>query len=438
VVRRATGRGLSSVRGSVAALRNPRPVLTDNGKQFTGRFTKPRPAEVLFEQICRRNGIEALNTKPRSPTTTGKVERFHQTLRRELLDEVETWPDLATVQAAVDAFRHEYNTDRPHQSLNMAFPADRFKPRSPDALPLWLPSSVASALPAVEPPAELARPTAPARLSDALPVPTGVSAHGEPLDLAVEVDRMVPTSGNLAICGQQFWLGPNRAGTTVTFWLDATVVHLLIDGSRLKTVPSRLTVAQLRRLLDDGGRPAGPPPIRAGVAASGSPVEVDRLVNATGLIGLAGRQHPVGVQFAGRRITVRLDHGVLQLVADGKLLRSLPNPLTPAELSRLRDARPAGPAPSTPSHPLTVERRVSNRGAIAVARQRIQVGMAYAGRTVAVESTDSTWRIRDGDILILEAAGTTTKSIARFKVRKPERPRRGNSGASTRTCAAHS
>ena len=31
----------------------PSEVLTDNGKQFTGRFTKPRPAEVLFERICR-------------------------------------------------------------------------------------------------------------------------------------------------------------------------------------------------------------------------------------------------------------------------------------------------------------------------------------------------------------------------------------------------
>jgi transposase InsO family protein len=54
----------------------PSEVLTDNGKQFTGRFTKPRPAEVLFERICRENGIVARNTKPRTPTTTGKVERF--------------------------------------------------------------------------------------------------------------------------------------------------------------------------------------------------------------------------------------------------------------------------------------------------------------------------------------------------------------------------
>lgn len=52
-------------------------VLTDNGKQFTGRFNRPRPAEVLFERICRENGIVARNAKPRTPTTTGKVERFH-------------------------------------------------------------------------------------------------------------------------------------------------------------------------------------------------------------------------------------------------------------------------------------------------------------------------------------------------------------------------
>ena len=37
----------------------PAEVLTDNGKQFTGRFTRPRPAEVLFERVCREHGITA-------------------------------------------------------------------------------------------------------------------------------------------------------------------------------------------------------------------------------------------------------------------------------------------------------------------------------------------------------------------------------------------
>lgn len=59
-----------------------------------------------------------LVTQPATPTTTGKIERFPPTLRRELLDDVATWPDLDSVQAAIDAFRHEYNTDRPHRSLD--------------------------------------------------------------------------------------------------------------------------------------------------------------------------------------------------------------------------------------------------------------------------------------------------------------------------------
>ncbi|MFC5219607.1 DDE-type integrase/transposase/recombinase [Streptomyces coerulescens] len=75
----------------VSAMRRygvPSEVLTDHGKQFTGRFAKPLPVEVMFERICRQNGITARLTKPRSPTTTGKIERFHKTLRREFLDHV--------------------------------------------------------------------------------------------------------------------------------------------------------------------------------------------------------------------------------------------------------------------------------------------------------------------------------------------------------------
>src|SRR5919202_1390338 len=112
VMRRATGRAVcAAFAEALHRFGIPDEVLTDNGKQFTGRFTKPRPAEVMFERICRENGIIARHTKPRTPTTTGKVERFHQTLPRELLDTVQVWPDLATAQAAVDAFRAEYNTN---------------------------------------------------------------------------------------------------------------------------------------------------------------------------------------------------------------------------------------------------------------------------------------------------------------------------------------
>src|SRR3954449_4481641 len=93
-------------------------------------------------------------------------------------------------------------------------------------------------------------------------------------------------------------------------------------------------------------------------------VEVDRTISACGLLGLAGRQHPVGYHLAGRRVTARLDHGVLHLLDhDRTVLRSLPNPLPPADLARLRDARPAGPAPAPATSLVRVDRRISSHSA---------------------------------------------------------------------------
>ncbi len=92
---------------------------------FTGRFGS-QPVEVMFDRICRENGISHRHAAVRSPTTTGKIERFHQSLRREFLAG-RTFPSLAAAQAALDAWVHEYNTERPHQALEMATPAERFR-----------------------------------------------------------------------------------------------------------------------------------------------------------------------------------------------------------------------------------------------------------------------------------------------------------------------
>ncbi len=88
----------------------PDQVLTDNGKVFTGRFAQP-PVEVLFD---------------RSPTTTGKIERFHKTLRLEL-NTKQVFKNLTTAQEALDEWVVYYNTQRPHRSLDDATPASRFK-----------------------------------------------------------------------------------------------------------------------------------------------------------------------------------------------------------------------------------------------------------------------------------------------------------------------
>src|SRR5664279_5150118 len=117
------GRGMALVvlskvalAGALARFGVPEEILTDNGKQFTGRFGKG--GEVLFDKIRRHNGITHRLTQPASPTTTGKIERFQLTLRRELLDDHEPFGSRATAQAAVDEFARAYNADRPHQALD--------------------------------------------------------------------------------------------------------------------------------------------------------------------------------------------------------------------------------------------------------------------------------------------------------------------------------
>src|SRR5216683_3577275 len=114
--------------GFTSALRThgvPAQVLTDNGKVFTGRFAQP-PVEVLFDRICRENGVDHILTQPRSPTTTGKIERFHKTLRVEF-NTRQVFRNLKTAQEALDKWVTYYNTQRPHQALEDATPDSRFR-----------------------------------------------------------------------------------------------------------------------------------------------------------------------------------------------------------------------------------------------------------------------------------------------------------------------
>ena len=292
VVARATGRAVCLA--FAAALRRfgvPGEVLSDNGKQFTDRFGKG--GEVLFDRICRDNGITHRLTQPRHPTTTGKIERFHGSLRRELLDDAVPFTDLAAAQTAIDAWVSEYNTTRPHQAIGMAAPAERFSTAAAqaeqDLLPLRLPAVLALA---TAPPAS----TLPAGPDDETPVPTAVRVYdGGP----VEFERVVPASGNMQVARRQFWLGPDRSGLTVTFWASTGVIHLLIAGARIKTVRSHLSAADLTALAAQGARPAGPPPLPP--AEPGAAIEVDRIVSKDGAVHLGGRYVLAAEILGGRR-----------------------------------------------------------------------------------------------------------------------------------------
>jgi hypothetical protein len=134
---------------------------------------------VLFERICRENGITQRLTRPASPTTTGKIERLHQSLQLELLEVHGPFESLPALQAALDAWRQEYNADRPHQSLGMAFPASRFAPAA-SGLPPRVPVAQGLTVP---------------NGADQAPAITPAAA-AEPPTVAVEVDRAVPPSGN--------------------------------------------------------------------------------------------------------------------------------------------------------------------------------------------------------------------------------------------------
>jgi hypothetical protein len=388
---------------------------------------------VLFERICRHNGITQRLTKPRSPTTTGKVERWHQSIQGELLDPHGPFDSLEAAQAAVDAWRIEYNTVRPHQALNMATPAERFRPIPVEqraVLGLWrppelVPTGTSSKLPEgsdsidEEPDEPIVAVAEVVPVTDASTAQQPVGTRTEALAIeAVEIDRIVPTSGNLGVCGQQFWLGPQRAGRTLSLWLDTTTVHLSIDGQHLKTLPSRLTSIDLARLRAQGARSAGPPPARPSWTqlTAGAPVEIQRTVNATGTVSIAGKYHSVGQQFAGRRITLRLETTLAHVVLDGVLTRTIALTLTPTQRARLQGARTPGRAPLIDQRPTRVQRTVSCRGGTQIIGQRVQVGLRYAGQIVTIEVDETTLRVYDHrEHLIKHVPRTSRKEVTRHK-----------------------
>ena len=89
----------------------PEQILTDNGKVFTGKLAK-RPANVLFDRICLNNGIKHILTAPYSPTTTGKVERLHKTMRKELFND-NRFDTIELTQQALDRWVVDYNNPCP-------------------------------------------------------------------------------------------------------------------------------------------------------------------------------------------------------------------------------------------------------------------------------------------------------------------------------------
>jgi transposase InsO family protein len=409
VVERATGRAVClALAAALGRYGVPEEILTDNGKQFTDRFGKG--GEVLFGKICRKNGITHRLTAPASPTTTGKVERFHLTLRREFLDG-RVFGSLEAAQAALDAWVAEYNADRPHQALDgqvPVTPADRFTPVPPaqrELIDLWLPPALS--------PASWAGPASPPAPEQPSPGP------GQWLGGPVEFDRVVPPSGNMWVAGRQFWLGPARAGMVIQFWADCQLIHLSTGGARIKTLRSHLSVNDLAKLAASGAVPAGPAPLPP--AEDGQAVEVERPVSRGGLVCLGPHRLLAAEILGGQLVGIRIEPATLMFYdpTTRVLLRTRPNPLTPAQMARLRGARPAGPPPRPPSEPVRVQRRASATGVIVVCGQKIALGRVHAGQTLTVAVSDTTLAIELDDAETRVVRRTTTTPVRNIKADRP-------------------
>jgi transposase InsO family protein len=214
LVRRATSKAVCAVLSrSLATHGIPDEILTDNGKVFTGRFG-PQPVEVLFDRICRENGISHRHTAVRSPTTTGKIERFHQSLRKEFLAD-RTFASLEAAQAALDAWVADYNTVRPHQALEMATPADRFR-----LAPL-------------------------AKDQASIPVDDAEDLRGQ------WVLRRVGSNGVASVDNQQFSVSNAFKGELVDVFVDETTIQVWSKNHLIKTV-ARVRSGPVRKIRADG------------------------------------------------------------------------------------------------------------------------------------------------------------------------------------------
>ncbi|RAU96585.1 IS481 family transposase [Mycolicibacter senuensis] len=177
----------------------PEQILTDNGKVFTGRFHHP-PVEVLFDAICRQHGVEHLLTQPRSPTTTGKIERFHRSLRAEFLSDRKPFATLKRAQQALDEWVGYYNTVRPHQAIAMVPPAERF--------------SAGVTVAAVASPSSAA----------------GTDRGGDDW-----VSRRVTTNGVVSVAWQQVSVGAHHAGSRCDVHVDGDLLRFFIGDDLVKT-----------------------------------------------------------------------------------------------------------------------------------------------------------------------------------------------------------
>jgi transposase InsO family protein len=112
----------------------PQRILVDNGSPWGADWEHPYTPLTVW---LLRLGLGVTHARPCHPQTLGKDERFHRTLKAEVLTYCRGL-ELPQCQPRFDAWRLVYNLERPHEALGLAVPASRYRvsPRSfPETLP---------------------------------------------------------------------------------------------------------------------------------------------------------------------------------------------------------------------------------------------------------------------------------------------------------------
>lgn len=260
----------------------PDQILSDNGKVFTARFGQG-PGPVLFDRICANNGIRHLLTAPYSPTTTGKVERFHKTLRDEfLVDHDRVHATIEEFQAALDVWVEHYNTERPHQSLGDRPPVERFALAAPRNQAIAVDEEVGS-----ETPPASSRPPG--------------------------VNRWVDQRGSIGLGGFRYRVGPTFAGESVDVVVRSGLVEILHADVLVATHAER-------RQNDTTSRTQRAPRQRRSAPPT-SGMSVTRVVDAAGAVSFAGAGYRVGRSWSRRQVEVAIVAGSVQISENGKVIR---------------------------------------------------------------------------------------------------------------------
>lgn len=113
----------------------PDSINTDNGAPWASLGAHGQITQLGLWLI--RLGIRLSRSREYHPQTNGKVERFHRTLKAEVL-QARSFADFDECQSAFDDWRYVYNFERPHQALDLKTPSQRFQMsgrRFPEVLP---------------------------------------------------------------------------------------------------------------------------------------------------------------------------------------------------------------------------------------------------------------------------------------------------------------